>query len=1179
MRNWLKIKKNILPIICVLLLCSFSLVLSGCGASSDSISDIIDTGGDTDGGSVDYSGIATILGKINLSSLVQTDLTEISNSYESSLLRSKIRGRSVRAREIDPNTEAVRLYVIGADGELEYTGIDCECEDYDPNTNKIEYTCPNVQDGINFIVKYVKLLGDNRAVELKAEVSVPEGQTEVEAEVSAQTTAVVECLRNAILDATVGLDISQEIVESIIDAVKIAVVTLVQSGVIQIPSMIVETEGNTLSEVLEEETENETLADKTGTIISDDSVSSNLDVVITEVQSSQFTDSGILTNEEKAALIARVFVQLTGEKDGGGIPNFMIEFFTDKYIEGATLTLAEMFSAITAGLELRVALPSGVSPSKSGAIAEFSAVLGEMYTLMEKKQLDSTSLTDAEREALADIPPVLMGLFPLAQKTSWLAVGDTTIFNIPQGIAFTLFVIDEYIAGMYEEVEDAFGAATTSDDGSIQYDREDPYEFNPMRPGSLMEILGFFEVADQYNAIDIFDLWLHPGVCWIQGADGMGQEVDMLHAGACFGDLMAMLAQYEGGEAPTYQNVSVTLTYPTRSGGTGTVALVSEAELYNWDYNDPFSNCYILDPWMEANQDQAIQEYQEEVGLDEPILYLDPNCGDYEANVAKVRDPNCFANRSCFESIGKDCFLQVDPNCDPATAITPDPNTCLLELCDEWGCVQVVDPSCVVAASCLMEPPPEPIVYIYPDCQTTTMDPYNLTIECLEDPACYFDMACVEFINPECVVDPNNIDIASLDPNCFLGGTQEGTQDTNMWVEPDPNRIISDFGSGTYTVTVTIDGEPTTRAFTRKVITGMSNMYPKLVSPKPWPEWPGDHASEEEMQAFNEAMDSYQMTNYTANAYLNADQTADGYDAATVTISWKAPLIDSNSLPEGVLMGYELDVGAGGCDIDGYCYWDQIYSTWEEDRILFGTSLKLPTPVPKQDLTAQPYSVNIHIVFIDSATGCHIGQGGNAHAEFRVADPIDPTATFTITAPVTLSMDDWYSGPDVTLSAETVTKLKVAVMRETYNSDALLDMYQWTREVLVIADVTSGVDGALSYTITPTIGDFLSTSDGGWTNLVVFHDLNGNDDIDDQINSEPGHEPWWDQDWESQTRVHIDGWGGMVRVHTETCIDGFCQYDEQIITGAEEEPVTGPTLKTRFWYDPVLAEAQADQTL
>ncbi|MGA1825396.1 MAG: hypothetical protein ACMUIP_12125 [bacterium] len=1045
----MKNKKNLLPILLLIFLCGFSMVLSGCsGGAEDTISSIIDditdttdtdTDTDTDTTPQSYNGLATVLGSINLSSLIPSDWENIGSSSGGSSLMRKRRGRDARisrfsgdpnveAYIFDPNREAVKLYIMGSDGELQDTNIVCSCT-YDEATEELSYNCPEVAGGYNYIVKYIKLLGNNQAVELKAETYVPPdatAETQVSQEVSAQTTAVVQCLTNAILEATSGLNIDAEDVKKIVDAVKEVIVTLVAANVIQIPSMIVETDGDTLDEVLGEKTENTTLSQASGAIVYDDSVSGSLDVVKNEIESEQYSATVATTDETKIELVRRVFKVLIDDDDeGGGAPPFMIEFFGDKYVEGAPKTVGQLFDAINAGLWLQPGVSMPAAATKSGAMAAFSSEIENMYTLLAK---DPNILTAADKLAIAEYPPVIRGLFPSTDPDQdWSSVSTDTVMNVPQAIAFTIYVVEDYLWDVFEDaglVEEA--TVTEGDGGKIEYEEYRPFDFNPMGPNSLMDLYDFAAVAENYSGLEIFDLWLHPGIMWLEGdwENGIpGREVDSLHAGACWGDALSFMAAMDpdAASAPTYTNVTVTLTYPTRSGGRKTIALVDQAGLYTMDGDDPFNdpvNCYVLDPWMEAHAEMDINSY-------EPV-------------------------------------------------------------------------------------------------------------------------------------------------------------------HPDPNRIVSDFTSGIYTVNVIADDETVDRSFDRLVITGMSNIFPVITSPAQYPNWPGEMADPNVMEAYYEAQANYEMTNFAATTYLDPNQLTGEYDAAKITITWDEPDIDPNDIPDGVKMGYELDVGKGGCDQNG-CYWEQIYATWEKNKLLFGNSFTIPRRIAKQDDGEQPYNVNMHIVFIDSRTGEHLGQGGHANAQFTVQEPLDPNATFTINGSATLARVTEYWNPNTgmwtTLTNDpvdlsSVSKLKAGLCVESYNPDLLGN--QWTRDIVrtgTIAEDPSS-DGA-RYTIQAKIKDFLGNTTG-WTNIIVWHDINDNNEIDDSLDTDPWHEPQWWPTWNSDIQVHFDTWGGMLRVRREQCLNmvtdpggwEYCnqwQYlGETVVRGGET--VTGQSFDVDFWYNPAKAE-------
>jgi len=1012
-------KSNFFSFLLIVIFCAFTLVLAGCtgedGASiADFANDVIENNDvdnkdienkDIENNDIDntnesetknqeiedtlYSGMSKILGKINLSSLVGSDYSSVKGSSVSSLLRnSNSRARGVRYledstsdNEIDSETEIVKLYIYGEDGELEDTGINCSCRVDPEDEDKIIYDCDKVKDGVNYVVKYIKLLGNNKAVELKASAYVEVGVTEFNTDVTAKTSAIVESLRTAILDATLGTGITQNTVNKIVNAVKKVIENLVNAGSIQLPSMIVETEGNTLAEVLGEGFNNDNLTSTSGTLVSNETVGTQLDAIKTEIESEKFNLTDVITDDQKENLVKRVFKEMLGD-DGEDSPGFMIEFLSDKFKEGVTKTVNEITSAVQSGLMFRKPWPADEPCTKDNALAAFKDALSKMYELIADKQ--AGTITDVDLKKFADVPPVVMGLFNPIDKDKWLSIDSATALNIPQCIALTIFIVDGYIADAYESANIKGDMELTEGDGGVvNHEKEEPFEFDAMSRGSLLDILGFAEVADEYAGTDIFELWIHPSKCWIDDENG-GKDMDMLNAGTCWGDVAGMLVNWDDNNtSPDYSTAAVTLTYPKKGGGTGTIQLLSEAELRGREDEkvDMWNNCWILDPWMEVNQED---------------------------------------------------------------------------------------------------------------------------------------------------------------------------KEEDVWNEPDPERIVSDFTSGTYKISVTWNGETISKEFTRKVITGMSDIYPILTSPAPMPPWPGNDATEAEMEQHFEDMQEYTMTNFSAT-----EKTDDVEDAAKITISWKAPVLDAGVLPEGVKMGYELDLGQGGCDEFG-CDWEQIYSTWEHDKLLFGTSFTIPVLIKKQQQGEHPYQLNIHIVFIDQETGNRLGEGGHAHGEFTVCDPLVLTNTFTITGKVDIT-----DCQNEALALADVENIKVALFHETYDENSFTNA--WTRTILKIGTMAT-VGNEIIYSITPTIGDFLGDNNDaqGWHNIIIFQDVNNNNAIDDMLDAEPWNEPqWWP---EGGNNLWFDTWGGTLRVHSDNCeADGTCYNKEIVIVGGEQ--INGSDFRVQTWND------------
>ena len=125
----------------------------------------------------------------------------------------------------------------------------------------------------------------------------------------------------------------------------------------------------------------------------------------------------------------------------------------------------------------------------------------------------------------------------------------------------------------------------------------------------------------------------------------------------------------------------------------------------------------------------------------------------------------------------------------------------------------------------------------------------------------------------------------------------------SVWKElAAQGKLITDFTSGTYQVAVTYtdqDGQKTESAdFQRRVIVGLQNLRPKLVSPKEEPRWPGPGASDEQIDKYNQSLSDFQMTTLSSGD--------------KVEISWNEP--DYSALPEGVIPTYSLNIGRDVCE-------------------------------------------------------------------------------------------------------------------------------------------------------------------------------------------------------------------------------------------------------------------------
>ncbi|HFC54406.1 MAG TPA: hypothetical protein ENJ43_08245, partial [Gammaproteobacteria bacterium] len=281
-------------------LVSSSLLISGCGDSSSL--NQLDTsnpgapgsGNAENGNSGDenpFVGTSSISGAISLSSLSGSDANAVNGATAQF---KQMSAANVRALDATSNA-IVKLYVVGSNGELQDTGIDCSFDKQSDDNGNPRYSCPNVADGKQYVVKYLRLLEGNRALEMKVNVEVPEGAPSAEGgEISPESTVVVDTIINAILTATEGKNIDPEVVNDIVKSVKQAVINLVRSGAVQIPSMIVDApkdaSGNYISDVTRLKSgddvdygTNEQLQSAAGNLLSDESVANEVDAVKVEI--------------------------------------------------------------------------------------------------------------------------------------------------------------------------------------------------------------------------------------------------------------------------------------------------------------------------------------------------------------------------------------------------------------------------------------------------------------------------------------------------------------------------------------------------------------------------------------------------------------------------------------------------------------------------------------------------------------------------------------------------------------------------------------------------------------------------------------------------------------------------------------------------------------------------------
>lgn len=649
-------------------LVSSSLLLTGCGGGSSSSDDgtsNTDTPDTTvpDTTTNPYIGSSSISGTVVLSALSGSDSSAIEGGGGAQFLQMS--AASVRTPSaLGTQNAIIKLYVVGTDGELKDTGITCAFDNETDDNGNPKYTCPNVADGKQYVVQYLRLLEGNKALEMKVNIEVPEGSPGVDSgAVSPESTVVVDTIIKAILSATEGKGIDPTVVDEIIGAVKQTVVNLIQSGAIQVPSMVVEAprdaSGNYITDVaaLRDEqkvdfAENEQLDSAAGNLLSDERVAGEVDAVKVEIEVREFERIDTSSEEGKRKLVERVFKEMLD----GDVPEFISRFFSDQFVQGKLQTIRVLFDAIAASLRIDPSLQFDLAQiTRSGALGAFQQKLADIHGLLERKA--NGTMSEEDKKAFREIPSVIPALFP---AESWKArnIAETDELNVPQAVAFVIFVTDIHIPEVMKAAGkdvDGLVSVEKGDDGAVEVEMREPVEFNPMhfdpayaqgqggQPG-LMQLYGFFdpEYLNSLSGVEISWLDIMPDKAWIPNPDGVGgREVDMLRANVCVSDLSQM-AQMLTPQVTEGDDLTVWLSYPTGSGTTATVELLSEAGLYmppgdqgmEGDRGPDFQSCFVLDPWMQAQMTSGAEGGY--VELTEDDIISDFVSGTYKVEVKRA---------------------------------------------------------------------------------------------------------------------------------------------------------------------------------------------------------------------------------------------------------------------------------------------------------------------------------------------------------------------------------------------------------------------------------------------------------------------------------------------------------------------------------------------------------------
>ncbi len=346
----------------------------------------------------------------------------------------------------------------------------------------------------------------------------------------------------------------------------------------------------------------------------------------------------------------------------------------------------------------------------------------------------------------------------------------------------------------------------------------------------------------------------------------------------------------------------------------------------------------------------------------------------------------------------------------------------------------------------------------------------------------------------------------------------------------DNGKIISDFASGDYTVVVNYTDDSgshsVTRTFSKKIITGLQQLNPRLTTPASQPRMPEGNVPEAEWEAFWTAQQGFVPTTFPAGAIG--------------TIAWNAPEGLADAVPVGVIAAYNLDIGRStDCDESGHCMgWESIFNTWEDNVQIFDTQFELPQDAKDQLVALELsdnnlYQINLGISFLDAETGEYLGNGGWSHAQFRVGESISGSDTFTISGTAS-------NVPNADFSS-TLAEYKVAMIEETCGDLGC------TQSIILNADIAE--DG--SYELMPSFDQAKGTA-GSWINIIMYVDADGDGALDN------GEDQFW-----PNNHVNFNTWGGILRIGSSTCDNttGHCDYSEEAVV--PDGTYTGPSFDTQ----------------
>lgn len=381
-------------------LCFVSVCIISCGqkmAPSDSSSGSTTTTSSTTSTTIPA---AQSSGKITGTAVVsETDLTKLGLTVTSQSISSLanvdplVKGGVIRPFALTSGTAA--LCTMDASGNFVGTGVSTNLAS--DGTYTFNFT---PEAGTLYYVKTTKE-NNGKSIILYAPAYMELLTSEVTAESSVTTTMVAKIV-SLIVEELKNKNIDPQVIDVIKEYMFKVITDMINNGDIKVPSLVT-TSG---SENVELKKIVESLMD-----------SASSKDMIKAMKLNLMMEKGKTSQAAATAFIREVFSIIAGGPDN--IPSSAIDALGLAYYEGKTQTVQEIITAINgAGIDPQTGATTTLNLNADTMAASIDTSLRSLYDNISNKR--------------GDVPPIILAVFPPAEKNSLLPVTKSSVFKVPQ---------------------------------------------------------------------------------------------------------------------------------------------------------------------------------------------------------------------------------------------------------------------------------------------------------------------------------------------------------------------------------------------------------------------------------------------------------------------------------------------------------------------------------------------------------------------------------------------------------------------------------------------------------------------------------------------------------------------------------------------------------------------------